>query len=133
LKLRNIVSTNGLLDLEIYLVTWTRPDLAYSVSYLSQFLAAPSKAHLTASKRLLRYSKGTKDLKLSFPCSDASDITLEVYSDSEYGNCLDTRQSMSGNLFLLNNSTIWWRSKKQISVATSTCEAEYMALALAMK
>jgi hypothetical protein len=117
----------------MYLVTCTRPDLAYPVSYLSQFLAAPSKSHLTAAKRLLRYIKGTKDLKLSFPRSDASEITLEGYSDSDYGNCLDTRQSISGNLFRLNNSTICWRSKKQKSVATSTCEAEYMALALATK
>jgi hypothetical protein len=117
----------------MYLVTCTRPDLAYPVSYLSQFLAAPSKSHLTAAKRLLWYIKGTKDLKLSFPRSDASEITLEGYSDSDYGNCLDTRQSISGNLFRLNNSTICWRSKKQKSVATSTCEAEYMALALATK
>jgi hypothetical protein len=116
-----------------YLVACTRPDLAYPVSYLSQFLAAPSKSHLTAAKRLLRYIKGTKDLKLSFPCSYASEITLEAYSDSDYGNCLDTRQSISGNLFRLNNSTICWRSKKQKSVSTSTCDADYMAHALATK
>jgi hypothetical protein len=132
LKLRNIVSTNRLLDL-VYLVTCTRPDLAYPISYLSQCLAEPSKSHLTAAKCLLWYIKGTKDIKLSFPRSDASEITLEGYSDSDYGNCLDTRQRISGNLVQLNNSTICWRSKKQKSVATSTCEAEYMALALAMK
>jgi hypothetical protein len=86
-----------------------------------------------AAKCLLWYIKGTKDLKLSFPRSEASEITLEGYSDSHYGNCLDTRQSISGNLFWLNNSTIFWRSKKQPSVATSTCKAEYMALVLAMK
>jgi hypothetical protein len=86
-----------------------------------------------AAKRLLGYIKGTKDLKLSFPRSDASEITLEGYSDSDYGYCLDTRQSISGNLFRLNNLTICRRSKKQKSVATSTCEAEYMALALATK
>jgi hypothetical protein len=117
----------------MYLVTCTRPDLAYPVSYLSQFLAAPSKSHLTAAKRLLQYIKGTKDLKLSFPRSDTSEITRQGYSDSDYGNCLDTLQGISGNLFRLNNSTICWHSKKQKSVATSTCEAEYMALALATK
>jgi hypothetical protein len=117
----------------MYLVTCTRPDLAYPVSYLSQFLAAPSKSHLAPAKRLLWYIKGTKDLKLSFPRSDASEITLDGYSDSDYGNCLDNLQSISGNLFQLNNSTIFWRSKKKKSVATATCEAEYMALALATK
>jgi hypothetical protein len=117
----------------MYLVTCTRPDPAYAVSYLSQFLAPPSKSHLTVAKCLLQYIEGTQDLKLSFPRSDASEITREGYSDSNYANCLDTRQSISGNLFQLNDSTICWRSKKQKSVATSTCKAEYMALALATK
>jgi hypothetical protein len=113
------------------LVTYTRSDLADPVSSLSQCLAAPSKSHLTADKRLIWYSKGTKDLKLSIPHSDASEITLEGYSDSDNGKCLDTRASISGNLFRFNNSTIYWRSNKQKSVVTSTCEVEYMGLELA--
>jgi hypothetical protein len=117
----------------MYLVTCTRPDLAYPIAYVSQFFAAPSKSHLTAAKRLLRYIKGTKDLKLFFPRSDGSEITVEGYSDSDYGNCLDTRQSISSNVFRLNNSTIYWWSKNQKSVATSKCQAEYMVLALATK
>jgi hypothetical protein len=52
---------------------------------------------------------------------------------SRHALLLDTRQSISGKLFRVNISTICWRSKKQKSVATSTCEAEYMALALATK
>jgi hypothetical protein len=117
----------------MYLVTCTRPDLAYPVSYLSQCLAARSKAQSTAAKRLPWYIKGTKNLTLSFPRSDTLGITLDGYPDSDDGNCLDTWQSISGNLFRLNNSTICWRSKKQKSVATSTCEAEYTAIAFAMK
>jgi hypothetical protein len=50
----------------MYLVTYTRPDLAYHVSYLLKFFAPPSKSHLTAAKRLLRYIEGTKDLQLFF-------------------------------------------------------------------
>jgi hypothetical protein len=88
----------------MYLITCTRPDLAYPVSYLLQFLAAPSKSHLTAAKRLLWYITGTKDLKVPFPRLDASEITLSGYSDSDYENCLDTRQSISANMFRLNNS-----------------------------
>jgi hypothetical protein len=90
----------------VYLVTCTRPDLAYPVSYPSQFLATSSKSHLTAANQLLRYIIGTNDLKLSFPRSDASEITLEGYSDSDYENCQDTRHSISGNLVQPNYSTI---------------------------
>jgi hypothetical protein len=98
----------------MYLVTCTRPYLAYLVTYLSQFLAALSKFHLMAAKCVLQYFKGTKDVTRSFPHSDASEITLERYSDSDCRNCLDTRQSISGTRFLLNNSTICWRSKKHM-------------------
>jgi hypothetical protein len=115
----------------IYLVIWTRSDLAYTVSYLSQFLATPSKSHLTAAKHLLRYIKGNKDLKVSFPHMHGSEITLEGCSNSDYGNYLHTWQSISSNLFWLNDSTICWRAKKQKSVVTSTSEAKYMAHALA--
>jgi hypothetical protein len=61
----------------MYLVTSTRPDLIYSISYLLQFHATPSTSHLTAAKQSLWYIKGTKDLKLTFPFSDTSEITLE--------------------------------------------------------
>jgi hypothetical protein len=88
----------------MYLVTGTRPDLVYPVFYTLQLLPAQSKSHLTAGKYFLQYIIGTKDLQLSFPRSDASEMTLEGNSDSDYENCLDTRQSISGNLFPLNNS-----------------------------
>jgi hypothetical protein len=116
----------------IYFVICTRPDLADPISYLSQFLATLSKSHHTSAKGLLRYIRRTKDLKLSFPHSDASVLTLEGYTDSDYGKYLDTQHSISGNRFWLNNSTICRHSKTQKSVATSICEAEYMAHALAM-
>jgi hypothetical protein len=68
----------------MYLVSCTRPDRPNPVSNLLHFLAAPSKSHLTAAKCLLRYIKRTKDLKLSIPYSDGSEITLDRYSDSDY-------------------------------------------------
>lgn len=114
-----------------YAVTGTRPDLAYTVTYMSQFSSSPSEEHISTAKRILRYLKGTKDLRLIFPWQEA--IILEGYSDADFGNCLDTRRSISGNIFRLGNATISWRSKKQKNTATSTCEAEYLALSLATK
>ena len=45
----------------MYLVTGTRPDLAYTITHLSQFNSSPSITHHTAAKRVLRYLQGTKD------------------------------------------------------------------------
>jgi hypothetical protein len=54
------------------------------------------------------------------------------FSDSDYGNCIDSRLSVSGYLFKLGNLTISWPSQKQKSVSTSTTEAQYVALSTAV-
>lgn len=115
----------------MYLVTGTRPDLAYASTHLSQYSSNPSASHFSAVKRLLRYVKGTKITKLFYPYEQP--LVLNAFCDASHGNCLDTRRSFSGYLFQLGNSVISWRCRKQRSVATSTCEAEYMALALVTK
>ena len=58
---------------------------------------------------------------------------MNGYSDASYGNCLDTGRSSAGYVYQLGESTFSWRARKQKSVATSTCEAEYMALSSATK
>ena len=115
----------------MYLVTGTRPDLAYTITHLSQFNSAPTTLHLAHAKRVVRYLKGTKDRKLFYPWD--SPLHLSTFTDAFYGNCYDTRRSFSGYLLKLGTCTIAWRCRKQRSVATSTCEAEYMALAFATK
>jgi hypothetical protein len=73
----------------MYLVICTKPDLAYPISYLSQFFAASSKSHYMAAKHLLQYITVTNNLQLSCLCCDALAITLEGYSDSDYRNYRD--------------------------------------------
>ena len=52
---------------------------------------------------------------------------LHAFSDSDWAGCYDTRVSTSGFCFMLGSSCISWLSKKQPTVATSSCEAEYRA------
>ena len=112
----------------MYLVTCTRPDLAHTVSVLSQFCSHPLEVHHLAVKRVFRYLTGTRSHGLVYPSPSCISLSLEGFSDAAYGNCGDTRRSWSGYIFLLNSCLISWRSTKQHSVATSTTEAEYMAL-----
>ena len=51
----------------MYAATGTRPDLAYLVTYLSQFLQCPESVHVTAAKRALRYLSKTIDWDLLYP------------------------------------------------------------------
>src|SRR5258706_13257418 len=122
----------------MYTVIGTRPDIAFTVIRLSQFLTKPTKNHFGTIKHVFQYLKGTRDIKLSFPYSqqqyNASDaLILEGFTNSDFAGCPDTRRSTSGYIFKLANCAISWRSRKQKSVATSTPEAEYMALAFAVK
>lgn len=112
----------------MYLMLGTRPDLAYSVSRLSQFLAAPTAAHMTAAKKVCAYAHTTASISLVFG-DGGEDNNLVAYSDADYARCTDTRRSTSGYVFMLNGAAISWKSQRQKSTALSTAEAEYIALA----
>jgi len=111
----------------MYLVTCTRPDIAHAISVLSQFCSHPLEVHHAAVKRVFRYLSGTRSVGLVYSHTTGP-LSIIGYSDAGYGNCLDTRRSWSGYGFLLGSCLVSWRSTKQHSVATSTTEAEYMAL-----
>jgi hypothetical protein len=84
---------------------------------------------MQAAKRVLRFLKGTRDLKLTYKYTGGPHA-LEGFCDASYGNCPDTRRSFWGYLFQLGGATISWRWRRQRSVATSTTEAEYMAVSM---
>lgn len=116
----------------IYIMMCTRPDLCFVISKLSQFLDKPSKECFVNVKHVFQYLRHTHDYGL---CFRKCKVGLEIvgYADSDWGNTED-RKSVSGYCFTLNKSIgpmIAWKSKKQNTVALSTCEAEYMALSAA--
>ena len=115
----------------MYLMLGTRPDLAYSITMLSQFNAKPNSSHLQAAKRLLRYIQRTKCLGLYYPSNKNTKIIGFV--DSSYASSIYDRKSFCGYIFQYGSATISWTSSKQQTVALSTTEAEYMALTLAAK
>ena len=116
----------------IYLMTATRPDISWIVSKLSQFLEKPGPQHVTAAKRVLRYLKATKNYSLTFKPTDNQ---LIGYTDSDWAGDTEDRKSTTGYVFTLGQSSapISWKTQKQQTVALSSCEAEYMALAEAVK
>ena len=117
----------------IYLMVCTRPDISYIVSKLSQYCENPTDDHWIAVKHVFRYLKGTMDYSLCFyKCTDS--LKLTGYSDADWAGASD-RKSTSGYCFKLNedSSVISWKSRKQPTVALSTCEAEYIAVAVAVQ
>ena len=110
----------------ISIMVATRPDICYTVTRLFQDLAKPNSFHLTRAKHVLHYLKGTINHSVIFKKSEKP-LKFEGLCDSDWGN-LDDRKSISRICFRLaeNNPMISWKSKKQNSVALSTCEAEFI-------
>jgi len=84
----------------VYL-TNTRPDIMYVVSHLSQYVVAPTKDHLQAAFRVIRYLKQTIGQGIFLPAH--SDIHLRGYNDSDWANCVDTRRFVTNFIVILEN------------------------------
>lgn len=118
----------------IYAMTCTRPDICWIITRLSQYLSKPLESHWVAVKHVLRYIRGTLDYELCYKkCTDG--LALIGYSDADWASSEDDRRSTSGYCFSLTRTgpLISWKSRKQPTVALSSCEAEYIALAAAVQ
>ncbi|KAL6269518.1 hypothetical protein ACE6H2_026429 [Prunus campanulata] len=107
-------------------LTFTRPDLSYSVNTVCQYMTTPTEAHFDLVKRILRYIQGTIQYGIHFTTGPWH---LQAYSDADWAGDLNTRRSTTGFVVFLGNNPISWQSKKQGSVSRSSTEAEYRALA----
>jgi hypothetical protein len=116
----------------IYVMSCTRPDICFVVNQLAQKMSKPNTSDFSLSKFALKYIKGTLNYCLTFVKSNNLDI--KGYCDSDWGSATD-RRSISGYCFKMNDesSLISWKSKKQPTVALSSCEAEYMAITYAIQ
>jgi hypothetical protein len=109
--------------------TLTRPDLAFSVNKVSQFMHMPTEENWIAVKRILRYISGTLDYGLLF--YNNSTTSIHAYADADWAGNLDDRRSTSGFCVYIGRNLISWSSKKQPTVSRSSTEAEYRSLAMA--
>lgn len=94
-----------------------------TVNYRPRCVSAPTTAHWTAVKRVLRYLHGPRKLKLVFPRPQAlqKGINTAVCGDADWAGDDDTK-STSGCLLAMNIMPIAWYSKKQSTVALSIAE-----------
>lgn len=121
-----------LLGCLMYLAVLTRPDIAYAISFLSQFNNCYTEEHWKCAKRVLRYLQNTKAHSLIFS-RDSDNSHVEGYVDADWASDKNDRKSYTGYVFKLSGSAVSWKSVKQKSVALSSTEAEYMALSEATK
>jgi hypothetical protein len=129
----------SLLGALLHLANFARPDIALAVNICSRYANCYGPAHWRALKRILRYLKGTIDPGtkqspgLLYSKRSPTDLNVTGFVDADYARCPDTRRSTTGYIFMCCGGPISWESTKQKITATSTAEAEYVALALAVK
>jgi hypothetical protein len=80
---------------------------------------------MSGLKRALRYLRGSVQLGISFH----ADGKLIIFSDADCETSLIDRRSISGYVSFFTNGPVSWSSRKQPTVALSTMEAEFIALA----
>jgi hypothetical protein len=125
----------------MYAALGTRPNIAFAVTHLSQFMQNPGRPHWEAVKRVLHYLKGTIDHQLvignrgyfTWASPDLQGCNgLEGFADAD-GSTQEHRCAISGYVFTIDGTAVSWSSKKQPIVTLSTTKAEYVAATHAAK
>ncbi|CAI5969611.1 unnamed protein product [Closterium sp. NIES-64] len=115
----------------MYLMTCTRPDLAYPLSILARYVA-PGRhrpEHMAAAKRVLRYLCSTSGMGLVL--GGRRREVLTGHADASWADDQATQRSSQGYTFSLGSGSVSWRSTRSSSVLGSSCEAEIYAGAMA--
>jgi hypothetical protein len=122
-----------------------RLDIAHAVQLLARAMQAPTQRHVEAAKRVFRYLAGTKDIGLIFGSRNGSKVAdsrgrdswvrigVCAFADADWANDKEDRKSITGWVAKVFGDPISWCSKKQRTVAQSTCEAELYAEAAAIQ
>lgn len=113
----------------MYAMVHTRPDIAFALGKLSQYMSDPAQHHAHALKALLRYVRATVNRAIKFGAGG----DVAIYSDADWAGDKSDRKSTTGSVCMHYGGAISWASKKQTSVATSSTESEYMALSVSAK
>ena len=143
----------------IFAMVTCRPDIAFAVMKLSQFNNCPASSHFIAIKDIYRYLYATQNEGLTywrpqrnenlpmhpFPTSSLESYNLNLppefhqsglaycYADSDWAGDRRTRRSVSGITILMNGASIIYKTILQRTIALSSTEAEFYALAEAGK
>ena len=90
------VPDNKAIGSVLWPVVVSRPDIAYAIGILSQFIQNPGQAHWEALKWVITYLNTTKDLWLTF--GGKLEVLTEGFGDADWAGQKD-RHSISGYSF----------------------------------
>lgn len=109
----------------MYLMSCTRPYIAFTVSSLSRFMSNPVENHWKAIVRVLRYLRYTQNYGLHYSSDPA---VLEGFSDANWISDIQDTKGTSGYVFTLRGGAVSWKSSRQTIITRSIMEFEFVAL-----
>lgn len=115
----------------LYIAINTRPDIAACISILAQKVETHTEMDWNQLKRVVRYLKGTINMKLKLSDIKNKHDLIVGYADADFAEDKITRKSNSGMVFFINGGVCSWACRKQNCVALSSAEAEFIALSSA--
>ena len=107
-----------------WIASQSRPEIYQSVPMLSHYSVRPTGQCWKVVVHLQRYLRGAHHLRIQY---GRGDMTSVAWCDISWTDDIYTRKSTVGYVFILNNSPVIWSCRKQLTVSTSKCEAEYLA------
>jgi len=113
----------------MYIMVYTRPDIAFAFGRLSQYMQDLCEHYERAVCCILRYFKSSISTRISFGPKG----NFVVYSDADYTTDKSDRKSITVFIGLLGGGPVFWASKKQVSVAIAITEVEYVAMSFTAK
>ncbi|CAI7799616.1 unnamed protein product, partial [Closterium sp. NIES-53] len=115
----------------MYLMTCTRPDLAYPLSLLARYVAPGRhrKVHWDAVKKVLRYLCSTSSMGLVLV--GWGPVVITGHANDSWVDDSASQRSSQVYTFSLGSGSVSWRSTRLSSVLSSSCEAEIYAGAMA--
>ena len=108
-------------------LTVTRPDIAYPVSIVSQFMSSPRTTHWAVLEQILCYLKGAPGRGILYGNHGHSHV--ECFSDADWAGSKIDRKSTTGYCVFVGGNLVSWKSKKQNVVSRSSAESEYRSMA----
>ncbi|KAK8948413.1 hypothetical protein KSP39_PZI005292 [Platanthera zijinensis] len=123
--IEDVIGYQRLVGRLIYL-SHTRPDIAYIVGVVSQYMHSLKTRHLDAAHRILRYLKTSPGRGILF--TPNADMKIEGYTDADWGGSIEDRRSTSWYCLFVSENLVTWRSKKQSVVSRSSAEAKFRAM-----
>ena len=108
-------------------LTVTRPNIAYYVSVVSQYMSSPTVDHWAAIKQILCYLKGAPGRGILY--INHGHDRFECFTDADWAGSMEDKRPTSSYCVFVGGNLVSWKSKKQSVVSRSSAVSEYRAMA----